>query len=101
MLSYFLWKFVKQELKFKDITTGLVIFVSLIPFYPIEGLSDYIGIAFSHNPKLSPVITLSVLILLGLSIWGLFYGLSKVILHVIKFDVLIMEEGTSTLHAQR
>ena len=70
MLSYFLWKFVKQELKFKDITTGLVIFVSLIPFYPIEGLSDYIGIAFSHNPKLSPVITLSVLILLGLSIWG-------------------------------
>ena len=87
MLSYFIWKFVKQQLKFKDITTGFLIFVFLIPFYPLDGLSDYIGIAFSHNPQLSPIITLSVLIFVGLSIWGalLWSTRSKSLRHKIRF----------------
>jgi len=70
MLSYFIWKFVKQDLRSIDLFTGFLLLLFLVPFYPLEGLNDYIGIAFSHNPKLSPIVTLSVILFVGLSIWG-------------------------------
>ena len=87
MLSYFIWKFVKQELRFVDLFTGFLLLLFLIPFYPIEGLSDYIGIAFSHNPKLSPTVTLSVLLFVGLSIWGilLWSARGRTLRHKVRF----------------
>ena len=73
MLSFFVWKFLRQELKIKDFVTGFLLILTLAPFYPLEGLYDYIGIAFSHNPKLSPLITLVFLLIVGTLIWSFLF----------------------------
>lgn len=70
MLSYFIWKIVNNQLKIKDIVTGLLSLIALIPFYPLDGLTDYLEIAFSHNPKLLPMATIIVAIVVGLLTWS-------------------------------
>lgn len=69
MLSYYVWQFLRNQLRKKDVVFGIVIIIALIPFYPIDGLIDYLHIAFSHNPKLSMVFTFITLAVSGILIW--------------------------------
>lgn len=69
MLSFYIWKFLRNQLKTKDIIVGIIIIFALVPFYPLNGLKDYLQIAFSHNPKLSIVLTGIILSIVGILVW--------------------------------
>ncbi len=97
MLSFFVWKFIRRQLKIKDLATGFLLLIMLIPFYPLEGLYDYIGIAFSHNPKLSPLITLMVLLIAGASIWGILFWAARISAARKKINFFVNGRGVLSL----
>ena len=56
MFCYFLWQMLRSTFRFKDLFAGLALILALVPFYLLQGIKDYTGVAFSHNPRLDPLL---------------------------------------------
>ena len=77
LLAFLAWKHLRSELSLKHLAMAALFCLSLVPFYPLEGLKDYLVVAFSHNPKLSLMWFTLAVITLGVGTWVLVAWMSK------------------------
>jgi len=67
---FLIWKFLRRESLLKPLLYSLILIALVLVFYPMQGITVYSRVAFSHNPLLAPL-PFTLFILFGLSLVAL------------------------------